>query len=1460
MTSTVTPTGTWVRRGLLWGLGLNTLLAIVALSAVMIARPAIWRDLWGIAAEDAREPSVGALLWQEPAPIPGPPNATTPNPAAALSTDGTQMIVARRSPSGDTDLFISTREHDGWSALRALKEVNSDADETSPFLAADGRFLLFCSNRAGGYGGYDCYVAFRKGESWGRAFNLTDQVNSEFDELDPHLLPESQDLLLASNRPGTDPEPARRRERWQATVGQQRLGSTDIYRIGQLNLPDADDPLRDPGFRRRLIRQLGGSTHTEAAIVRALDWLVAAQRPEGWWDVSALSPGEFRDRTDRDKHKQEQSAATVHDASATALAALAFYGWGEKHTVAGPYRKPLLAAIDWLIADVRRRGGHYAAVSHGMYHQAMVTITLAEALLLTGDERLREPLESCVRIIVAAQDPKLGGWRYHARPAKGDTSIVGWQATALVRARKAGVAIPDATFDGIERWLEHANQGEHGGLYGYTGPGDKASLTAVGMFVRQMLGARADEPRQRESAAHIVDHLPDADDGTDLYYWYYGFLAMYQQQGSHWQAWNQNVRDLLLARQITEGAHAGTWLDDRWSKAMDRVVATAMAVLSLEVYYRYLPMYDFAGVDMEALKKSSASMRVAHIVYPDEPVALQGQRLDALSSAGCDRHPTTTRHGDLLYLASDRDGGLGGFDLYGARVEADGIAPLRNLGPSVNSPADDSAPSVAGNGYRLVFSSDRAAADPHGVLHHTQAEDFYDRDHWAAFLGFLYEIRWWLVAMAGAILASCLLAAWYRAVGRYAHSGLRAKCMLVSGLVHALLLLAFGTWMISRQMEQPAHGDPREMVVEADTLATEKLAMELRESVNAIETSSEPVTIEAPRPPMELPEFEPVEAGPAPELAEQEFALPEQQVTLTARPVQASASAEARTAQVSDSLAERLELPVQEISLETVELRAQTPATAAAEVAVTTPTRSTRVKASEVARSEQDTAVRTVAMEALAAPVQTTSADIQAVRRAPRHNASTRRAAQLARTEATAAAATSLAAPALEQMELERVQTRSRPAAGAQTPVTVQRRAATPSGRDAAKVERNPAAAAVRMQAIAAAAAPATPAVDHVAETERPPEPPRLAGSGETISQHLPDLALADAVQLETADHDPSVYMLRDPQQRDRELIRQLGGSEATEVAVGRALDWLSRHQEEDGHWACEKHGGERGHNVGATALATLCYFGWGAKHTEDGPHRDRLARALDWLLAQQGEDGRFTDNMYNHGLATMALAEACGLTGDTQLLPPLQRAVHLIVKAQNPAHGGWRYSPGSDDGDTSITGWQIMALISARRAGAEVLQRTLDQGRDWLARVGDGEHGGKYAYTPKRGSSQAMTAVGMFCNQLYQVPPHDPLMGESARYIMQRPPRAKQRDYYYWYYGTLALYQHQGPLWREWNEQMKQVLLASQRTNGDPAGSWDPDGRWSKRTGRLISTTFATLSLEVYYRYLPLYNAGAMQ
>ncbi|MHC5114899.1 MAG: hypothetical protein ACYTGP_10785, partial [Planctomycetota bacterium] len=74
----------------------------------------------------------------------------------------------------------------------------------------------------------------------------------------------------------------------------------------------------------------------------------------------------------------------------------------------------------------------------------------------------------------------------------------------------------------------------------------------------------------------------------------------------------------------------------------------------------------------------------------------------------------------------------------------------------------------------------------------------------------------------------------------------------------------------------------------------------------------------------------------------------------------------------------------------------------------------------------------------------------------------------------------------------------------------------------------------------------------------------------------------------------------------------------------------------------------------------------------------------------------------------------------------------------------------------------------------------------------------------------------------------------------------------YYWYYATLAMFQHQGDAWKKWNERVKDELLAHQVTLGRAAGSWPPNDKWSRSGGRIYQTAICCLTLEVYYRYLP--------
>ncbi|MEI7903575.1 MAG: hypothetical protein WCK89_25340, partial [bacterium] len=288
-----------------------------------------------------------------------------------------------------------------------------------------------------------------------------------------------------------------------------------------------------------------------------------------------------------------------------------------------------------------------------------------------------------------------------------------------------------------------------------------------------------------------------------------------------------------------------------------------------------------------------------------------------------------------------------------------------------------------------------------------------------------------------------------------------------------------------------------------------------------------------------------------------------------------------------------------------------------------------------------------------------------------------------------------------------------------------------------------------------------------------------------------------------------SPYKLRQEARKNVAYVEGLGGSGATQGSVTKALDWLTKHQEPDGHWDIQKYGGEPGRDIGATGLALLCYLGWGVKHNESGQYQPSAQKAVTWLIKQAKPDGDIRGgadgDMYDQGIATIALAEAFALTKDKALRPVVSNLVQFIVKAQNAGTGGWRYRPGQA-GDTSVCGWQLMAVLSARMGGFAVPEETIAGADRWLTSVSSGEHGGLYGYEDKI-PMNAMVAEGMFCRQIMGVPPEDPRMMETAAFLSARLPNAAQADIYYWYYGTLAMYQHRGLAWEKWNEQLKTVL-----------------------------------------------------
>jgi hypothetical protein len=231
---------------------------------------------------------------------------------------------------------------------------------------------------------------------------------------------------------------------------------------------------------------------------------------------------------------------------------------------------------------------------------------------------------------------------------------------------------------------------------------------------------------------------------------------------------------------------------------------------------------------------------------------------------------------------------------------------------------------------------------------------------------------------------------------------------------------------------------------------------------------------------------------------------------------------------------------------------------------------------------------------------------------------------------------------------------------------------------------------------------------------------------------------------------------------------------------------------------------------------------------------------------------------MYCHGIATLALSEAYALSGDERLLPALKRALDFTIESQH-AGGGWRYQP-YDSGDISQFGWQLMALKSAELGGIPIPDRTRSRMARFLADCSPDRTPGLAAYRPGDRVSRSMTAEALVCRYFLAAENSPANLDEAAAYLREERPGEGQANYYYWYYGTLALFQRQGDDWTRWNSALQSELLNRQRWDGNAIGSWDPDDQWGGYGGRVYSTALATLSLEVYYRYLPLHGHQTLQ
>ncbi|HXT59666.1 MAG TPA: hypothetical protein VN699_13580 [Pirellulales bacterium] len=812
------------------------------------------------------------------------------------------------------------------------------------------------------------------------------------------------------------------------------------------------------------------------------------------------------------------------------------------------------------------------------------------------------------------------------------------------------------------------------------------------------------------------------------------------------------------------------------------------------------------------------------------------------------RSPNVSANGSLLYFASDRPARAGeprNFDLYRIALAEPGRRP-ENLGRSVNSSADEMQPSVSSEGFAILFARGPTSAGAPATIVRSAAAEVrrvtgWDTSRWQAL-----KAVWHKAFLATALLLG-LAAAVYGSRGWLRQSASMARFLAASLFVHALVLWLMLIVPLSQEIVERVEeirvsegtaelfdDDTRQSHLAgkaayekvADLQGAEPVAAPVVRSVTAPQNF--PLRGDSPALPAEL-----ARRLPADRLI---FAPPLRPATATARDIDRAAADVARLAEIEPLAVpppERVEMPAEPALVRAVELAREAPAPIALEPEASD---SPSMLAAELRRM-------TIAAQR-PGPADSPSAATATPRKVEFARNEPRSTPIAALTDEQPASTQAVATPQEAPLPAPVIEL----AATAAAPLEMSNK--TPNEPEG---PRRPRDLKLVLGALAERAVEAAPSVSPLAtQLQRP------------AARAAPVAYAEDNVGMQ------AMFSLRQGDLR-REFIDLVGGNEQSEAAVRRGLQWLAEHQHADGRWSLHQldppekklpatsGAGSVQSDTAATGLGLLPFLGAGHTHLS-GEHQGVVARAVQWLVEHQKPNGDlFSDPpsnayMYSHAIAAIALSESYGLSQDAKLRDPAQRALDFIVAAQH-AGGGWRYRPG-EPGDTSVVGWQIMALKSGEMAGLNAPQAALDAAAKWLASAaGSGAALGTFGYQGP-GASPAMSAEGLLCSQFLGSRRNDPALKAGAEYLLKNLPQPGGESSYYWYYATQVMYHMQGPYWAAWNERLRDMLVAAQIKDGPPAGSWEPRDAWEQQGGRLYATSLRLLMLEVYYRHLPLYGA----
>jgi len=306
-----------------------------------------------------------------------------------------------------------------------------------------------------------------------------------------------------------------------------------------------------------------------------------------------------------------------------------------------------------------------------------------------------------------------------------------------------------------------------------------------------------------------------------------------------------------------------------------------------------------------------------------------------------------------------------------------------------------------------------------------------------------------------------------------------------------------------------------------------------------------------------------------------------------------------------------------------------------------------------------------------------------------------------------------------------------------------------------------------------------------------------------------------------------------------------------------RGMQYLAKTQSEKGDWG--PGGNEAG--AGVTGMGVMVFLASG-EDPNFGAYSGNIRRGLRNIIRSQNTTtGYLGNSMYHHGFGMLALAEAYGAVDERNLWPEgegrqpgqrslgqaLELAVRLAITSQKKnSLGAWRYSPDSQDADTSVSGAVLVGLLAARNAGIEVPDEAINRGISYYQKMTSAS--GQVAYSGL-GFDDSLARVSIAA-LIYSIAHRKDLPQFKATIDFL----AKNADSsnsghggaeYQRYYQAQALLQGDMDAWDKWNQKLIRQIKQSQQADGSIQGQF----------GGTVGTSLSLLALAVNYRFLPIYE-----